>query len=164
MRVNTLICYECDHCDRYINKDSDFMIEVRGQWEGRSDMPYEFHFCDIECLKKEYKKQKKISNSRKDNETDEYCWILQKKLLELKKLEMENNKNNEDTIKVKMEKEIEEKMRKRLEFEKRLTNMEKSINNVEKDGAEQVLISISFLKEIISYVERFNFHEEYIMS
>jgi len=57
----------CDYCNKKYF-DNKTIITISGQWDGRSDMDYEFHFCNYECLKKEIEKYK-------DDDND-YIYIL----------------------------------------------------------------------------------------
>jgi hypothetical protein len=69
--------YRCDFCNK-THKNRKEVIEIYGQYEGRSDMSYEYHFCNIECLKKEFKKYSTI------NDDNEYPYILKEEIERLK--------------------------------------------------------------------------------
>ena len=65
--------YRCDFCNK-THKNKKEVIEIYGQYEGRSDMSYEYHFCNIECLKKELLL----------NDDNEYFYILKEEIERLK--------------------------------------------------------------------------------
>lgn len=55
--IKKIVSYVCDFCEKKSKQREDF-IEISGQYYGRSDMPYCYHFCNIKCLKSEIKRIK----------------------------------------------------------------------------------------------------------
>jgi len=55
-KIVRTVAYLCEYCQKEYF-DNKTIITISGQWDGRSDMDYEFHFCN-ECLKKEIEKHK----------------------------------------------------------------------------------------------------------
>lgn len=75
MEIPEKVSYECEFCKtRYDNRED--VIAISGQFEGRSDMPYEFHFCNISCLDLEFGTLVEPDK----NTDDEYYFILEEEL------------------------------------------------------------------------------------
>ena len=76
--IHKILGFICEFCKKE-HKTNKNIIEIYGQYEGRSDMSYEYHFCNIECLKKEFKRYSTI------NDNNEYPYILKEEIEKLDK-------------------------------------------------------------------------------
>lgn len=77
--IKKVIRYVCDNCEKE-HEPTQFnnLIVLSGEFEGRSDMPYEFHFCNRNCLEQEYNHQK--SEPVDERYENEYLWILEREV------------------------------------------------------------------------------------